>query len=226
MAGTICIDFDDTIVERDIAAQVLEQFAHSSWREHRDRFAAGELTLEQYSAAALDLVDATHDEIVEYALSVAKPRPGLVELTDWAHWNGWNVAVVSSGWDIYINPILDSLGADRVARHCGRARYRYRWQLRYLSPRGIEVADGFKLSYAAAYRDAGDALLWVGDGKSDRPPADLSDAVFARSALLEALEGNRERVYAFETFHDVVEVLEQEGREWLESFSSTTAAEA
>lgn len=226
MAGTICIDFDDTVVEADIAAQLLEQFAHSSWRELRERFARKELTLEQYSAAALDLVDASQDELVDFAMDVAKPRPGLMALTDWAQWNGWNVAVVSSGWDLYINPILDSLEADRIPRHCGRARFSYRWRLQYLSPRGIEVTEGFKLSYASAFREAGDTLIWIGDGRSDIPSAALSDAVFARSVLLEDLAGTRERVFPFETFHDVVDVLERESKRWAIPGSAGQARES
>jgi 2-hydroxy-3-keto-5-methylthiopentenyl-1-phosphate phosphatase len=211
---TICIDFDDTIVERDIAAQLLDQFAHSSWRELREQFGRRELTLEQYSAAALDLVDATPEELVAFALDVARPRAGLLELADWAQWNGWHVAVVSSGWDVYINPILDSLGAERLPRHCGRARFTYRWRLQYLSARGIELTDGFKLSYASAFREAGDTLVWVGDGRSDVTSAALSDSVFARSVLLEELATARDRVFPFETFHDVVAVLEREAAGW------------
>ncbi len=214
MTGTICIDFDDTIVERDIASQLLDQFAHSSWRGVHERFSRHEITLEQYSAAALDLVDASHDEMVAFAMDVAKPRPGLLELADWAGWNGWNVAVVSSGWDLYINPILDSLGAERMARHCGRARFTYRWRLQYLSPRGIELTEGFKLSYASAFREVGDTLVWVGDGRSDVPAASLSDAVFARSVLWDEMQGTRDRVFPFETFHDVRAVLEREAGRW------------
>ncbi len=214
MTGTICIDFDDTIVERDIASQLLEQFAHSSWRELRERFGRHEITLEQYSAAALDLVDASHEEMVAFAMAAAAPRPGLLELADWADWNGWSIAVVSSGWDLYINPILDSLGAQRMARHCGRARFTYRWRLQYLSPRGIELNDGFKLSYASAFREVGDTLIWIGDGRSDAPSAALSDAVFARSVLWDEMRGTHERVFPFETFHDVREVLEREADQW------------
>ena len=225
MGGTICIDFDDTVVKRDIAAQILERFAGPQWQTLRERRRAGEFTLEQYSAAALDLVEASQGELVAFAMEVAEPRQGLPELLDWAHWNGWHAAIVSNGWDLYIDPLLARLGATGLARHCGRARYTYRWRLRYLSPRGIELNDGFKLSYASEFRRLGDALVWVGDGPSDLSPGTLSDAVFARDTLLADLGGTRERVFAFEDFGDVVTVLEREGRGWLESFSSTTAVE-
>jgi 2-hydroxy-3-keto-5-methylthiopentenyl-1-phosphate phosphatase len=223
--GTICIDFDDTVVTRDIAGQILERFAGDGWPALRERRRAGELTLEQYSAAALDLVDASEETLVAFALEAAEPREGLADLLDWAHWNGWHAAIVSNGWDLYIDPILRRMGVDRLARHCGRARFVYRWQLRYLSPRGIEVNDGFKLGYAAEFKALGDRLVWVGDGPSDIAPAQASDLVFARDTLLETL-GGRDQVHAFEHFGDVVAMLEREQREWRRSSSSTTAAEA
>jgi 2-hydroxy-3-keto-5-methylthiopentenyl-1-phosphate phosphatase len=226
MAAVLCIDFDDTVVEQDIAAQILERFAASGWRTLRADMAAGRLSLEQYSAAALDMVEAEAGELVAFALSEARPRPGFLELLDWAHWNDWLPVVLSNGWDLYIDPILDQMGVTRVVRHCGRARFTYRWRLRYLSPRGIEVADGFKLSYVASYRDQGDFVAYVGDGRSDVAPARISQAVFARDLLLETLADEHPQLHRFETFHDVVAILDRDASTWLKSFSSTTAAEA
>ena len=97
--------------------------------------------------------------------------------------------------------------------------------MRYLSPRGIEVSDGFKLSYDRAFRDAGDLVAYGGDGASDVAAARLAYAVFARSTLRDDLRDEHPRVYPFETFHDVIAVLEREGPAWSASFSSTTAAE-
>lgn len=225
MANIICLDFDDTIVLDNTARQIFERFAPPGWEELGERKARGELTVEQYNAAALDLVDATRDELMEFVVSVARPREGFAELLDWAHWNGWMSVVVSNGYDFYVDAVLDHLGFDRVARHAGRTSKDYRWRVRYYSPRGVVLEDGFKLSYAGAFRAAGDFVAYVGDGESDIEAAKLAPAVFARSTLLEALDGRHERLYAFETFHEVWEVLDREGAGWLESFSSTTAAE-
>lgn len=225
MANIICLDFDDTIVLDNTARQIFERFAAPGWVELGERKARGELTVEQYNAAALDLVEATREEMMEFVVSAALPRAGFGELLDWAHWNGWMAAVVSNGYNFYVDAVLDHLGFDRVARHAGRTSKDYRWRVRYYSPRGVVLQDGFKLSYAAAYRSAGDFVVYVGDGESDVAAAKLAPVVFARSTLLERLDGRHERLYAFETFDDVRKVLEREGSGWLKSFSSTTAAE-
>ncbi|MDZ7729364.1 MAG: HAD-IB family phosphatase [Dehalococcoidia bacterium] len=181
MAPILCIDFDDTIVEQDIASQLLERFADASWTGLRERRRSGELTLEEYSAAAIDLVQAQEEELIAHAMEIARPRAGFMELLDWAHWNDWQSAVVSNGWDLYIDPILKGLGADRIARHCGRARFGYRWRVRYYSPRGVELIDSFKTSYVASYRDQGDFVAYhrrrtIGRGAGERRPTWCSRA--------------------------------------------------
>ena len=208
MANVLCLDFDDTIVLDNTTRQMFERFAAPGWRDFEALYHAGKLSVEQFNAAALDLVEATADEVHDFVLEVARPREGFLELLDWAHWNGWLAMVVSNGFNIYVDPVLDSLGVTRVARHAGRARFDYRWRVTYFSPRGIEIQDGFKLAYATSLKNAGDEVVYVGDGASDVPAAMLAGRVFARSTLLERLTGVHPDVAPFETFHDVVAALQ------------------
>ena len=207
MANILCLDFDDTIVLDNTARQLFERFAAPEWREHEARYQAGKLSVEQFNAAALDLVEAEPEALKEFVLSVARLREGFLELLDWAQWNDWLPMVVSNGFDIYVNPVLDSLGIDRVTRHAGRARFDYRWRVTYFSPRGVEIQDGFKLAYASSLKNTGDSVTYIGDGESDVAAAMLAARVFARSTLLERLDGVHPNVTPFETFHDVVAAL-------------------
>ena len=207
MANVLCLDFDDTIVLDNTARQIFERFAAPAWRDQEERYQAGQLSVEQFNAAALDLVEAEPGELREFVLGVARPREGLLELLDWAQWNDWLPMVVSNGFDIYVNPVLDSLGIDRVTRHAGRARFDYRWRVTYFSPRGVEIQDGFKLAYASSLKNTGDSVTYIGDGESDVAAAMLAARVFARSTLLERLDGVHPNVTPFETFHDVVAAL-------------------
>lgn len=225
MAAVLCLDFDDTMVMENTTRLLFERFGAALWRELEGAYQRGEITVEQFNARAMTLVSVSDaEEIGAYVAARAHPREGLMRLVDWAHWHNWQVAIVSNGYNICIDPVLAKLGLDRVMRHAGRCRYGYRWQVRYLSPRGIELEEGFKVSYVAAFRDAGDFVAYAGDGRSDIAAARLAPVAFARSTLLEALDGVHPRVYAFETFDDVTAVLDREADAWLASFSSTTAA--
>jgi 2-hydroxy-3-keto-5-methylthiopentenyl-1-phosphate phosphatase len=221
VASIICLDFDDTIVLDNTARQIFERFADPSWKEREAEYKAGRLSVEQFNAAAFDLVDpsVTGAELRSFVREVARPRPGLAALVDWAHWNGWLLVVVSNGFDFYVDTVLDDLGFDRIARHAGRTRNEYRWRVRYLSPRGIEIEDAFKLSYARAFKDAGDFVAYAGDGASDVPAARMAGAVFARSTLWERLCGEHPRVYVFESFDDIVGVLERDAQAWTSASS-------
>jgi 2-hydroxy-3-keto-5-methylthiopentenyl-1-phosphate phosphatase len=92
--------------------------------------------------------------------------------------------------------------------------------VQYLSPRGIEVEAGFKLSYAAAFQGMGDFVVYVGDGTSDIEAAKLAQAVFARDTLLDALAGSHPQVAALETFGDVQRVLEEQSSNWIVEFGA------
>jgi 2-hydroxy-3-keto-5-methylthiopentenyl-1-phosphate phosphatase len=225
VANILCLDFDDTIVMGNTSRAVFERFGAPEWREHEAEYHAGRLTVEEYNVAAMRTVTATYEELRAFSAEAATIRPGFLELLDWAHWNGWLPVVVSNGFDFYVDAVLDKAGVERVARHTARTRFDYRWLATYLSPRGVDVLDGFKLSYAASFQGMGDFVAYVGDGASDIEAAKLAQAVFARDTLLRALDGVHPRIYPFETFHDVVKVLGSEAAGWLESFSSTTAAE-
>lgn len=224
MANIICLDFDDTITLDNTARQLFERFAAPGWQELEAKLHAGELTVEQYNAAALDLVEADEATLRNFALQSFRLRPGFLELIDWAHWNDWLVVVVSNGFDLYVDTILDAHRLDRVPRHCGRTWFAYRWRVRYDSPRGIELQDGFKLAYARAFRDLGDFVVYIGDGASDLAAARLAPVVFARSTLHQRLATEHAQLYPFDTFHDIIAVLERQAPQWSAS-SSTTPAE-
>lgn len=217
MAALICLDFDDTIILDNMSRAVLAAFADPGWHDLEAAYHRGEMTVEQYNARAFALVpnDVTREQLTAFAIAHARPREGLHELVDWALWNDWQAVVVSNGYDFYVEGVLNALGLDRVARHAGRTRFDYRWGVRYYSPRGIEIAAGFKVAYAAAFRDGGDFVAYAGDGASDVEAARLSPVVFARDTLWERLRDEHPRILPFETFHDVVAVLDREAAGWL-----------
>ena len=198
------------MVKDNTSRQIFERFAAPGWRQFEEMYHAGKLSVEQFNAAAFDLVEGDGDEIRSFALEVARPREGLLALLDWAHWQGWPTMMVSNGFDLYTDAILDSLDVRRMARHAGRAKFEYRWRVTYLSPRGIALESGFKLSYASALRDAGDTVVYVGDGASDVDAAMLARTVFARSTLLERAAAMHPDVRPFETLDDIVASLNAE----------------
>lgn len=219
MANVLCLDFDDTILLDNTVNLLFEEFGEERRYILEESGQLRRQTVEQRNATLLDCIEAPLEELQTFVRAHARVRPGFVELMEWAHRNRWYPVVVSNAFDFSVDAVLDDLGFDRIARHCGRTRFDYRWRVRYESPRGIELADGFKLSYAAAFKNTGDFLAYAGDGASDVEPANLAAAVFARGELWSRLKDSHPRVFPFETFHDVIAVLEREASTWVAAFS-------
>ncbi len=209
MASILCLDFDGVIVDCDITRALLERFAAPGWRDFETARHAGEISIEQSHQRAFDLVEATSDDLVAFVREGARPREGLLELTDWCHWHGWLVAAVSNGFDFAVNTVLDELKLDRVARHAGRTRFAYRWRVNYYSPRGVEVQDGFQLSYVTAFRSAGDTVALVGASATATAAARQAHVVFARDDLPERLGEAHPQVHVWGSLQEVLARLEQ-----------------
>ena len=155
MASVLWLDFEGVVVEAGLTDAIVGEYAAQPP-------AAGTQGDEAALAAALGQFEAPREEVESRVREVARIRPGFEELVGWAQWHGWLPIVVSTAPDVCVETVLDEPGFDRIARHCGRTRQVYRWRLTYASPRGVELEEGFLLSYAAALRDAGDLVVYVG----------------------------------------------------------------
>ncbi len=214
MASVLWLDFEGVVVDGGLTDAIIAEFA-----ARPPEGGAGDS--EAALAQAIAEFEAPREEVEGRVREAARLRSGFEELVGWAQWHGWLPIVVSTAPDVCVETALDDAGLDRVARHCGRTRQVYRWRLTYASPRGVELEEGFLLSYAAALRDAGDLVVHVGTQKGGLEAARIAYATFAGGALWPAL-GEGPRSYAFETLEDVREMLEREGEGWRAAFAASS----
>lgn len=212
MASVLWLDFEGVAVEAGLTEAIMAEFAARPPE-------AGADTPETALAAAMAEFEAPREEVEARVRELARPRPGFAELVGWAQWHGWLPVVVTLAPDVCVDAVLDEAGLDRVARHCGRTRQVYRWRLTHASPRGVELDEGFLLSYAAAFRDAGDCVAHVGADAAGAEAARLAAAVCADGPLLAAL-GEGERVRPFGTLDEARALLEREGEAWRAAFDA------
>ena len=212
MASVLWLDFEGVVVEAGLTDAVVAEFAVSPPASPTD---GSEASL----AAAIAEFEAPRAEVESRVRELARPRPGFAELVGRAQWRGWLPIVVSTAPDVCVETVLEDAEFDRVARHCGRTRQVYRWRLTYASPRGVELEEGFLLSYAAALRDAGDLVVHVGAQAAGEQAARLAQVRCASGALRDSL-GEDAGAYAFETLADVGDLLEREGEAWRAAFAA------
>jgi len=205
----IVVDFDGTITERDTLVDIVQEQAPEVFDQVEEDLQAGRITLRECIAREFEAVRGEHDEIVARAVERVRVRPGFAELVVSAKDAGHRVVVVSSGFESIIRPVLAREGVPSVDVVAHEVRF---------APAGsaVEFRHGeicticdqeCKRSVIDELRD-GDAVVYVGDGYSDRCAALAADRVFARRELAEYLDADGVGYEAFDDFVSIRAALE------------------
>jgi|GEM_PF-800320 len=189
--AVVC-DFDGTATTTDIGDEISRHFGGAPhWERSSGRFRAGELDTRGIIEAIYQHVTASEAEVQEFAVEVAKLRPGFVELVAAAHDRGVPFILASGGLRQYIEPVLAAQVPPPL-----RAHIRVMANEAAFSPAGLRVsfpgdaesrAAGCsvcgsckRVAVAEARRFGAGQVLGLGDGFADRCLAQHADRVFAR----------------------------------------------
>jgi 2-hydroxy-3-keto-5-methylthiopentenyl-1-phosphate phosphatase len=201
VAGTLVVDWDGTITERDSLLMVLEQFGN--WEESQrlgEQLFAGKITLREEIERQFATVTAPLDEVVDWVVENVRVRPGLPELV------ALHPIVVSSGFHELIDPVLarESVTLDLHANHVEARPEGWRpiW-------RELPVCAVCGQPCKRADLPADGQVVYVGDGYSDRCAALAADRIFARRGLAAYLDEQGIAYEGFEDLHDIVTALEE-----------------
>jgi len=215
VAKLLLIDFEGSVALADVAILLFERFGEG-WQPAFERWTRGEISREEFITAGVAPLRADLAAMERFVRDHARIDEGLGEVYDWATWNGWGAALLAATPDFAVDTLLEPLHLTRLLRYAPRTAYRYRWQARFFSPRGIEVSRRFKLSYVEAYRRLGDFVVYVGA---------RGDPEAAREATLALDRGPSSQFPTFENLSALAEKLREGGEAWLRSWCSTTAEE-
>lgn len=179
----LVLDFDGTMVLRDIGDEVMDRFGPPGWRALDKLLGEGKISLLDMQRRLWPEVRGREDAILAWIDERAELRPGLEGLLARAAAGEARVVVASGGFDFYIRRVLARLGrvaegieviANRgafrdgalvvdfphAAASCGRCSVCKGWAI------GRLAAEGFR-------------TVFCGDGGSDCCAAGRADALFA-----------------------------------------------
>lgn len=210
MRSTFLCDFDGTIAPADIGAALVDRFA-TGGRERREALLAGWLDGSIGSRELTEAECATMRVTEAEALAFVRgfgldPHFGAFARESLAR--GDQVVVVSDGFDFYIREQLERAGLGDLPRAANQARFEGGRMIPSF-PHGGRDEGGCgrcgncKARHVARARAAGDHVVLVGDGFSDRCAAEVADTVLAKGALLEWCRGRGIAARPFEDFATV-----------------------
>jgi len=181
----ILVDYDGTIALNDVSDQIMAEHVPGDWEAEAARYDAGGMGSRRLMTWELGLIDA--DPAAILATAADQPHdPGFVPLVRRAREAGVPVEVVSDGFGFFIRPALESLGVGDLTVITARTALRGRGA-------SIEFPNGHpsclvcgtcKRQRVRAYQAAGRAVVFIGDGASDRYAAGYADVVWAKRQLV------------------------------------------
>src|SRR5256885_2903792 len=117
---SVVLDFDGTVTESDLLDRIALEFGDSAvYQEVEDGLDEGRLPLRDVITREFEPVTAPLDEVIQWVLGEARIRRGFGDFVRDAQARGWDVHVVSSGFEELIEPVLEREGGD-VELHANR----------------------------------------------------------------------------------------------------------
>ena len=206
---TIQCDFDDTITVGNVSVALREAFALEQWKQIEAKYVAGQFSVEESNRRQFALIRTPKTEPQNFVRRTTEVRPGFPQFVEYCRNTGIGFTVVSSGLDLYIQPVLRNLGLSDLETYSGRARVTSDGiVVDYVDPWGTPREEGFKLACLKYLRQRGWPVIYIGDGTSDVAAALEAEFVLARDSLKEQLSLMSRPHFTFDDFHDVRKIVE------------------
>jgi 2-hydroxy-3-keto-5-methylthiopentenyl-1-phosphate phosphatase len=201
---SIVLDFDGTVTVADLLDRAALEFGDRAvYDEVETGLDGGRLPLREVITREFEPVTAPLEEVVAWALEEARIRPGFADFVRAAQAEGWDVHVVSSGFEELIGPLLEREGV-QVELHANRVDARPDgWRVEWRYPDDCNTCGE---SCKRSTLPPGE-VVYVGDGYSDRCAALAADRVFATRGLASYLDEQGAPYEYFDDFHSIAKAL-------------------
>jgi 2-hydroxy-3-keto-5-methylthiopentenyl-1-phosphate phosphatase len=181
----ILVDYDGTIATVDVADAIGYRFLRERYEADDEAWAAGTAGSRSLFEGQVKLLPGDPGPVV--ALAEAQPHdPTFAAFVSRALELEIPVEVVSDGFGFYIEPALRRLGVPPIPVISSRTTFDGR-EARMEFPNGHPecfVCGTCKRQRVLAHQAAGRAVVFVGDGRSDRYAAAYADVIFAKRELI------------------------------------------
>ncbi|CUT03539.1 MtnX-like HAD-IB family phosphatase [Candidatus Chrysopegis kryptomonas] len=204
-------DFDGTITKNDVGDLFFETFGDKNfYRWLVERWRDYEISSKEMREKIAEKVKVDKDEMEKLILS-QEIDPYFIDFVKLCRDNGIEIFIVSDGFDFYIKKILEKNGLDNVKFFSNKL-----WiedgkvVLDFPYPDSVcRICGNCKRNHMLTLSADEDIIIYIGDGYSDRCPAEYADVVFGKKELLKFCRERNIPVYEFETFKDVIEQFQR-----------------
>ncbi len=198
----VLTDFDDTAAAQNVAEMLLNQFGDPNWKDVRQRFRNGHMSLKEYQEITFRNINADRATMQAYVKDHANLRPFFKELWGFCQSNGIPMAVVSQGLDFYIQALLDREGVGNVPVYAVDTKFEggeisYHYNHTVPGKEDVGTSKGFVVE---SFQQKGAYVFFAGDGHSDLEAARVANVTFAHRGLANFCDDEKIPYQPFEDF--------------------------
>lgn len=199
-------DFDGTIGVQDVGELILTDlvFPRMAPTLLQEIAASGAGSKELYSRW-YGSAPPTQTEFLELVMEAAID-PRFAVLCESARRNGDAVAIVSDGFDAYIQPIMEQAKISGIPVYSNGMCFGSELELSFPHHNpNCKFCGVCKAAIVMDYVRRGYYTVYVGDGTSDRFPVHVAHKVFAKDALISICEEEGVTYTKFDSFQDITD---------------------
>lgn len=206
-------DFDGTITEKDNIVDIMKQFSPGAWKEIVQDILSQNKTIRNGVGELFATISSGKKaDIVQYVLENAKIRDGFADFVRFTREKKIKLLITSGGIDFFVYPMLEPYQLhDQI--YCNSARFdQSTIQITWPHPcdEHCDVDCGMcKTSIIRSYPSEQYFKVVIGDSITDLAGAKIADYTIARSFLQEKCEELQLPHASFQTFFDVIDILQK-----------------
>jgi len=208
----IFTDFDGTITKTDTLNMVLDEFTTEDWRKIEEQVTHHKLSEKEALQAEFDLLNVNFSKVISFLKNNAKIDPTFKNFVQWCKKRSIKLIVLSGGFDDFIQTVFNKFEIRDVPFSSNKVKETNgKWKvIQADSPKIKNLCNHCKTYHLLSARLKGQKIVYIGDGNTDRCPAEKADIIFAKDSLAQYLNTINRTYYEYDSFADIQEQLEKE----------------
>jgi len=198
----IITDFDGIITDHDTLETLLKQFGTPEWLHIERRLEQGLLTVDDAFRQQMGLLEVSLKDALEALDNEIQIDETVGECAKELLENGGQFTIASAGFTEIISHLLNGVIPKGVTVRANQVEIiNNRWTvIPSPTPKIKGLCTHCKRYWVEKAKVAGDIVIYVGDGFTDRCPAEAADRVYARGSLLTYRQEKGLPTYPFQDF--------------------------
>jgi len=209
----IFVDFDGTITKQDVGEELILQFGKADEAYNIIKlWMNDEISSKESWIRLCETVSGLNESNLDQFLSKMEIEESFIQFIDYCRKNNFEMKILSDGLSFYIDKILNRIDLNRIEVFSNIGIINDNGSLSASFPHGDEEClkcANCKRNHIINNSSDLDFTVYIGDGYSDKCPAQYCDYIFAKTSLLKYCEKNRITYFPFKNFNDVMKRLDE-----------------